>query len=259
MYAASQFLPTIYFTKISPLEERNHTIYYCATIPNNTASGSVYLVLLGLTSFVVPLSTMSVLYYRIVRLLRARQDKLSPLCPYKETNALKVFEKSKDRVQRVLLTVVLVFIVCWTPFVVYTAVVERFVHGFPNPMDTTRLVTYSLGLFNSICNPFIYFINIRGNRVGSVGEFLKELFYDKRRADSRGQYTNARCSTTTNPHTLVEVIPNGPMTLSQNFEAGAWIPTGSTMRENDFLDSEKEALWSVDKWPSLRNISESHL
>jgi hypothetical protein len=75
-----------------------------------------------------------------------------------------------------LLIVVAVFFVCWTPFVVYSGFLEERLKGFPNPMDGVRLGLYGLGLFNSICNPFIYYFN--GNFNPRV------LLEDERRARS---------------------------------------------------------------------------
>ena len=68
-------------------------------------------------------------------------------------------DRTKRRVTQMLLTVVICFLVCWAPFVIYNAFIERFVAPFPNPADPIRVITYGFGLFNSVCNPFIYFFN----------------------------------------------------------------------------------------------------
>lgn len=67
-----------------------------------------------------------------------------------------------------LLIVVVVFLFCWSPFVIYTGFIERYVASFPNPADAARLVLYSLGLANSTCNPFIYYLNSEGSKKGSL-------------------------------------------------------------------------------------------
>ena len=259
VYAIVQFLPTFHFSKISPLELGNDTFYYCSTVPNNILSGSLYLVLLSITSFLVPFCTMSVLYYRIVRLLRARQDKLSPLSPYKETSAIKIFERSKKRVKRVLLTVVAVFLACWAPFVLYCAFIERIVSEFPNPMDTARLVTYSLGLFNSICNPFIYFLNVRGNRIESLRDLCTDLCSGRRKR-SASSHSNVRCRTGTNAQTLIEVLPkDGASSRKVSKKSELEGVLSNAGRIGDFGDSEKRLLWSIESWPSLDNLCESNL
>lgn len=56
-----------------------------------------------------------------------------------QTTNLKVLVRSRKRVTRVLLNVVLVFLICWAPFVIYCGFIERKLRGFPYPMDGVRL------------------------------------------------------------------------------------------------------------------------
>lgn len=120
----------------------------------------MYLVLLFLASFVVPVSTMSVLYYRVARVVWNRKKRLSLVSVTSQAvQNSKLMEASRKKVVRMLLIVVGVFFICWTPFVVYSGFLEERLKGFPNPMDAVRLGLYGLGLFNSICNPFIYYLN----------------------------------------------------------------------------------------------------
>ena len=85
---------------------------------------------------------------------------------------------------RVLLNFVLVFLICWAPFVIYCGFIERKLRGFPNPMDGARLAMYGLGLANSMCNPLIYFFNIGGKRTDAVRDLYLELSAGRKRRGS---------------------------------------------------------------------------
>lgn len=54
------------------------------------------------------------------------------------------------------LTVIFVFLVTWLPLLIYISAIEWTVKQTDTHVDYVRLITYSLGLCNSICNPFIY-------------------------------------------------------------------------------------------------------
>ncbi|XP_001637088.2 pyroglutamylated RF-amide peptide receptor [Nematostella vectensis] len=160
VYAGVLFLPTFYFTKVEQLLTNKGKVWYCATIPNNVTSGVIYLLFLSVTAFVIPLVTMIVLYVRVGKTVWSRQRKISLSSnTYITRKSINAMEKSKRRVTRMLLIVVVIFLVCWAPFTIYTGFIERWVASFPNPADGPRLVLYGIGLFNSICNPFIYYFS----------------------------------------------------------------------------------------------------
>lgn len=178
LYSTLQFLPTFYFSSLVPIDITNSTrVYYCTPIPNKSQSGKIYLILLFFASFIVPVSTMSVLYYRVARVVWDRKKRLSVVSVTSQNvQNSKIMEGSRKKVVRMLLIVVAVFFICWTPFVVYSGFLEQRLKGFPNPMDAVRLGLYGLGLSNSICNPFIYYFNGNFN--------LRVLFEKERRARS---------------------------------------------------------------------------
>lgn len=169
LYAAAIFIPTFYFAKMEGLDTKNGKLWYCITIPNNSLAGFVYLLFLFLASFLVPLIIMIVLYTRVGKAVWSRQRKISRSHnTYISNSSITVLERSRKRVTRMLLMVVVVFLLCWSPFVIYTGFIERWVAPFPNPADGVRLITYCLGLFNSICNPFIYYFNSESSRKESL-------------------------------------------------------------------------------------------
>ena len=135
-------------------------MYYCTTTQGSTQSlfGQIYLLASVLLGFVIPLITMTVSYYCVIRVVWTRHRRHSSTVDSESdariTNA-NLLERSRKRVLRVLLTVVICFVTCWLPFALYHGILERYLKEPPNPMDVVRLITYGVGLANSMCNPFI--------------------------------------------------------------------------------------------------------
>lgn len=168
IYAAAIFLPTFYFSNSSKLVTESGIFFYCATVPNNSLAGFVYLIFLFLAAFLIPASTLGVLYTRVARKVWVRDRKISRHGDSINSRHRAIIERSKKRVTRMLLIVVVVFITCWLPFVLYTGFIERYVAPFPNPSDGVRFILYCLGLFNSVCNPVIYFFSSESFRKESL-------------------------------------------------------------------------------------------
>ena len=185
VYGTSLNLPVFHSAVVIPIEFKNSTVYYCTTTLGSTLSGKIYLLVSVSLGFVLPLATMIVSYYRVIRVVWTRNRRLSSsLAP--ESNAAimnaKLLERSRKRVLRVLLIVVICFVFFWLPFAVYHGILERYLKEPPNPMDAVRIITYGLGLANSTCNPFIYYFNAGGKSFCSIkGRFI-EAMGDRRRA-----------------------------------------------------------------------------
>lgn len=193
----------------------NHgNVWYCATIPNNSLIGFIYLLFLFVSAFVIPLVTMVVLYVRVGKAVWSRQRKISRSSnTYITKNSLSVLQRSRRRVTRMLLIVVVVFLFCWSPFVIYTGFIERYVASFPNPADTVRLILYSLGLANSICNPFIYYLNSEGSKKGSFKNVCFEAMI--RRATTRDSIPTEKYQPQTG--TVFTVFKDGGETYDTKF------------------------------------------
>jgi len=101
-------------------------------------------------------------------------------------------ERSRKRVLRVLLIVVICFVTCWLPFALYHGILERYLKEPPNPMDAVRLITYGVGLANSTCNPFIYYFNVGGKCHRSMKRRFVEII--ERRARTSSQTLQRRAS-----------------------------------------------------------------
>ena len=255
-----QFTPTFYFADIKPITfEENKTVYYCTTVPNNTFSGMAYLMFLAVASFALPLVTMSILYYKVSRVVWRRQRNLSISSTISANTAhLKVLVQSRKRVTRVLLTVVLVFLICWAPFVIYCGFLEKNLRGFPNPMDGTRLALYGLGLTNSMCNPFIYFFNVGGKRSDAIRDLYLQISGARktRRSSTNSQRGEKKISITSHQSPLKKIemkyaIESEPKKNSQEDENEI---TDFQLRKNM---AEMWLPFSV--WPPFEDLRESVL
>ena len=187
VYGTSQNLPVFYSADVVPVEFNNSTFYYCTTTQGHSLSGKIYLGASVLLGFVFPLAAMTVSYYRVIKVVSSRSRRLSssvaPECNATITNG-KLLERSRERVLRVLLIVVICFVICWLPFALYHGMLERYLKEYPNPMDSARLITYGLGLANSFCNPFIYYFNIGRKSFSSMKRKFVEVMGGRERASS---------------------------------------------------------------------------
>ncbi|XP_029212602.2 pyroglutamylated RF-amide peptide receptor-like [Acropora millepora] len=173
IYGIAIFLPTFYFADTVKVSSGDKTFWYCRTIPNNTAIGSAYLIFLSLFTFGIQLVVIIVLYSRVAKAVWSRERKISRHGTVSRTNA-EALDKTRRRVTGMLLTVIICFLICWAPFVIYTGFIEKYVAPFPNPGDPVRVISYGFGIFNSTCNPFIYFFNSPNFRRDSLRKICLE-------------------------------------------------------------------------------------
>lgn len=189
VYGTGQNIPVIYTADVAPIKFNNSTmVYYCSTTQGNTTAGRIVLIVSVLLGFIIPLATMVVSYYYIIRVVSTRHPKISSSttteCEGSISNS-RLIDRSRKRVLRVLLSVVFCFVACWLPFAVYHGILERYLKKPPNPMDAIRLTTYGLGLANSLCNPFIYYFNVGGKSFREVKQKFEEVLNEKGRTFSQ--------------------------------------------------------------------------
>lgn len=113
-----------------------------------------FTIVLFVVFYVVPLLTMSVLYSFVVYKLSVRK------VPGNQTaeNQLRA-EKSKKKVLKMLLVVVLLFALCWLPVYISQFITFFDSENFPcGPPATLSFMGYFLGHANSAINPAIYVI-----------------------------------------------------------------------------------------------------
>ena len=122
--------------------------------------GSVYLVGRVFLSFIIPEVIIIVLYYKVAKAVWDRGTSSS--------------SRDKINIIKSLTMVVVAFSLSWAPF----SLVTKY-HTFKNPsvhtISTAELITYWLGLFASVYNPFIYTFYNRNFR-----EAFREVCLGKR-------------------------------------------------------------------------------
>lgn len=113
--------------------------------------GRGYILLVIFTCFLIPLFVMFYCYLRIFLKVRSHKKQIRQRWSH-NTDALRNF-KRETKTTRVVFTVLFVFIVCWTPFVMV-----HLLQSFPT-INMSHIVftcvTLVAGL-HSICNPIIY-------------------------------------------------------------------------------------------------------
>lgn len=169
IYALVVVSPSLYLTQLkeTPVDPiTNRSSPYCATIPATTLSGLIYVMFLGLFGYLIPLASLIILYAKIYRTVwRRKSGQLG------DSRPVEAFIRSRKKVLKMFLTVIFVFLVTWLPLLIYVSAIEWTVKKTDSHVDYVRLITYSLGLCNSICNPFIYALFNAKFRAG-----CKEMF-----------------------------------------------------------------------------------
>ena len=197
VYGTVQCLPIFYTSDFIRLDYNNSTIYYCSTTQGQSLEGTIYLVASVLLGFVIPLAVLTISYRKIIKVISTRNRRLAAsagdISSPKITNA-KLLEKSRRRVLRVLVIVVICFVVCWLPFALYFGLLVQHLREFPNVMDPVRLITYGLGISNSVCNPFIYFFNVCGKSYRSMKSRFLEVLGRRERLSSQRVVTRSLSS-----------------------------------------------------------------
>ena len=144
----------------------NKSLTYCATIPATTLSGLVYVMFLGLVGYIIPLASLIILYGKIYKTVwRRKSGQLG------DSRPVEAFIRSRKKVLKMFLTVIFVFLLTWLPLLLYISAIEWTIKSSSTHVDYVRLITYSLGLCNSVCNPFIYALFNAKFRAG-----CKEMF-----------------------------------------------------------------------------------
>ena len=142
---------------IGPLAGWGHFGYNSSTLAcgiafPKTPFERIYLLLLVLIAFVAPLIIMAYVYVRILVAVRSHSQRIAKYSSgFSEVIALQ------QRITYTLLLVLVIFLLCWTPFVclVVFASLNSDVHHLPYGLG---VAAYWCGYFNSACNPVIFII-----------------------------------------------------------------------------------------------------
>ena len=186
IYALVVVSPSLYLTKLQQTAVdpvTNKSLTYCATIPATTTLNTVYVMFLGLFGYIIPLISLIALYGKIYKTVwRRKSGQLG------DSRPVEAFIRSRKKVLKMFLTVILVFLLTWVPLFLYISAIETTIKSSSSHVDYARLVTYSLGLCNSVCNPFIYALFNAKFRAGCkemcTVSFLKALRRKKSPVDA---------------------------------------------------------------------------
>ena len=163
---------------IGPLAGWGHFGYNSSTLAcgisfPRSAFERIYLFLLVQIAFVVPLLIMGYVYLRILVAVRKHSQRLAKF----SSGSSEVIALQR-RITCTLLLVLIIFLVCWTPFVclVVFASLNSDVHHLPYGLG---VAAYWCGYFNSACNPVIFVIRNDRFRDG-YREILTATWYSLR-------------------------------------------------------------------------------
>ncbi|KAG8190759.1 hypothetical protein JTE90_024885 [Oedothorax gibbosus] len=107
--------------------------------------------LITTSNYIIPLAVMSFCYWRIFKEIHSHMKRI------RETSNIDL-ENSVEQQKKVATTLFLVlacFLLCWTPFVLYSNAVVMVKDKSKVPLILNPLA-YWCGYFNSACNPIIY-------------------------------------------------------------------------------------------------------
>lgn len=135
--------------------------------PDDNQAQKIYFVLLYIFLFILPLCTIASLYSAVILRLKRHQVPGQHL----NENARKLREKRNRAVLQLSVVIVIVFVLCWTPFTTY-AFLKFFKWNLPFcGSQHTVFIVYFVAHSISAINPCVYFLFSSSYRQG-----LKEVF-----------------------------------------------------------------------------------
>ena len=173
MIAAAWILSTL--LSVGPEVGWGHFEYNSSTLscgvafPRSTLE-KMYLLFLVLIAFVITLLIMAYAYIRILLTVRKHTDRIARYTK----GGLEVMRLQR-RITYTLLLVLLVFILCWLPFVFLIVLATRNTSVKELPYGL-GVAAYWCGFFNSSVNPIIFVIRNDRFREG-YREILREIWY----------------------------------------------------------------------------------
>ncbi|XP_070386060.1 tachykinin-like peptides receptor 86C [Dermacentor albipictus] len=112
----------------------------------------VYNVLFLVLTYGVPVTTLALTYWRMSLVLWGEQ------CIGEFTRQQENAHRSKQKVVKMLFTVVLLFAVCWLPYHAYFLYVSHNPHvAYLDHIQHVYLAMYWLAMSHAMCNPLIYY------------------------------------------------------------------------------------------------------
>lgn len=193
LYSLIVVAPSIYLTNVQyyTVNGTNITKSYCATIPVTTKVGMIYVLSLAFFGYMIPLFALLVLYSKISYSIWRRNSSTNHL---RTSRPVQAMLKTRKKVIKMFLTVILVFVITWLPLIIYVGVLESYFGG-PKRISYTRLTLYAIGLSNSVYNPFIYSFFNKRFREGCKSLFRSSVrVVTKTKTGRRSAVREKKCS-----------------------------------------------------------------
>ncbi|XP_036384588.1 QRFP-like peptide receptor [Megalops cyprinoides] len=128
----------------------------CQEVWPHNQQRRAYTTVLSVLLFLIPMATMAVLYFKIIRELWGKHRVHAIMLETLESEISKITRR-KRRAVRMMVTVVLLFGVCWAPFHLVSLLSD---YGMLHLNSDSEFVVFSvvqlLGFSNSVCNPVVY-------------------------------------------------------------------------------------------------------
>lgn len=148
----------------------NSTTLSCGVAYPESTSDRLYLLTLLLIAYVIPLLSMAYVYIRILLAVSRHTDRIARYTK----GGLEVMRLQR-RITYTLLLVLLVFLLCWLPFVFLIVLATRNTSVSEIPYGL-GVAAYWCGFFNSSVNPIIFVIRNDRFREG-YRDILREVWY----------------------------------------------------------------------------------
>lgn len=189
----------------------NPSTLSCGVAYPRTTFERLYLLFLVLVAFVITLLIMTIAYIRIFFAVRKHTDRIAKYT----TGGLEVMRLQR-RIIYTLLLVLVVFILCWLPFVFLIVLATRNTGVSKLPYGL-GVAAYWCGFFNSSINPIIFVIRNDRFREG-YRDILSEVWYGlrckrppklKTPRFKKTWYLNKRTGTEEEkPHVVLRAMPS---------------------------------------------------
>ncbi|GAB6030926.1 hypothetical protein CHUAL_007753 [Chamberlinius hualienensis] len=170
MTSVASSMPFIFLRQYSEIKWKNYTQPHCGDVwaaqtYYDVTNGvcivdypikRLYYIFFTMTLFFLPITVMSITYFLLVRKLW-----LSPPPGEYHNNGVSIQSRAKKKVIKLVLTVLIVFIACWTPLQVLT-LYGVFGHHTQNQgqlplwFSDFEFAAYFIAYSNSVANPIIY-------------------------------------------------------------------------------------------------------
>ncbi|KAH9420516.1 hypothetical protein DERP_000942, partial [Dermatophagoides pteronyssinus] len=196
--------------------------------PGKSRLDFFYNLLFLVLTYLLPLMTMAIAYTLMARVLWGSKQ------IGETTQAQASLVRSKQKVVRMLICVVIVFAVCWLPYHVY------FLTTYQWPELTTWpgiqhifLAIYWLAMFNSVLNPIILLLM---NKSPNFNRISSELFIN---GDINYKNDQHLANTTTTTTTMTKkLLPQNSIKISKQTSSSTTMPIDDeNINKNTFLSA----------------------